>query len=49
MIKITWRPQVLILSLALTGLAGLAMYLGHTDLAGMAVVAIAGALGKLVD
>ncbi len=46
--KTSWRPQVLVLALALTGLAALSLMLGEVDIAGMAVVAIAGALGKLV-
>ena len=47
--QITWKPQVLGLAIVLTGLAAYSLFLGHVDVAGMAVVAIAGALSKLVD
>ena len=46
--KALWRPQVLVIALALTTLAITAMFLGYVDLAQMALVAIGTALGKLI-
>ncbi len=43
------RPQVMILILVLGLLAGYALYSDHSDVAGMGIVAMAGALTKLVE